>query len=173
MARAAGLTRELEISGEEVQTWPRDSANIWNVGSGIWRRIDLGPRRARAQLGFRLWKDQIRRIVSRWHADDREKVRQAVNDAIQNRQRLPGEDFRLVRADGQPFFFFSWVGARGRCALMNQRKTERGYRISLGYTAEKRKRPLAGRSGAELEPIRQQEDRILEREVAEARPTRA
>src|SRR6266404_7883174 len=83
MARAAGLTRELEIS-EKRFNLAADSANLgmreWDLEKyEIW----VTPTR-RAQLGFPVCgRITFEELVSRWHADDREKVRHAVNDAIQ------------------------------------------------------------------------------------------
>src|SRR6266576_2153598 len=162
MARAAGLTRELEIS-EKRFNLAADSANL-----GMWEwdlekdEIWVTPTR-RAQLGFPgSGRITFEELVSRWHADDREKVRQAVNDAIQTGKDYQAE-FRLVRADGS----VSWVCARGRVHLDEQRKPKRLTGISLDITARKEAEALARQQRAELEQLRQQRTAFLEREVAE------
>ena len=162
MARAACLTRELEIS-EKRFNLAADSANL-----GMWEwdlekdEIWVTPTR-RAQLGFSAsGKITFEELISRWHADDREKVRQAVNEAIQTGKDYQAE-FRLVRADGS----VSWVCARGRVHLDEQRKPKRLTGISLDITARKEAEALARQQRAELEQLRQQRTAFLEREVAE------
>jgi PAS domain S-box-containing protein len=162
MARAACLTRELEIS-EKRFNLAADSANL-----GMWEwdlekdEIWVTPTR-RAQLGFSAsGKITFEELISRWHADDREKVRQAVNEAIQTGKDYQAE-FRLVRADGS----VSWVSARGRVHLDEQRKPKRLTGISLDITARKEAEALARQQRAELEQLRQQRTAFLEREVAE------
>jgi len=162
MARAAGLTRELETS-EKRFNLAADSANL-----GMWEwdlekdEIWVTPTR-RAQLGFPgSGRITFEELVSRWHADDREKVRQAVNDAIQTGKDYQAE-FRLVRPDGS----VSWVCARGRVHLDEQRKPKRLTGISLDITARKEAETLARQQRAELEQLRQQRTAFLEREVAE------
>ena len=162
MARAAGLTRELEIS-EKRFNLAADSANL-----GVWEwdvekdEIWVTPTR-RAQLGFPgSGRITFEELVSRWHADDREKVRHAVNDAIQTGKDYQAE-FRLFRADGS----VSWVCARGRVHLDEQQKPKRLTGISLDITARKEAEALARQQRAELEQLRQQKTAFLEREVAE------
>src|SRR6266581_4889493 len=84
MARAARLTHQLEIS-EKRFNLAADSANL-----GMWEwdlekdEIWVTPTR-RAQLGFpACGRVTFEHLISRWHAHDRERVRQAVNEAIQN-----------------------------------------------------------------------------------------
>ena len=120
-------------------------------------------RRRRAQLGFpSSGRITFEELVSRWHADYRDKVRQAVNEAIEHGKDYHAE-FRIVRADGS----VTWVCARGRVHLDEQRKPKRLTGISLDITARKEAEALARQQRAELEQLRQQSTAFLEREVAE------
>ena len=162
MARAARLTRELEVS-EKRFNLAADSANL-----GMWEwdlekdEIWVTPTR-RAQLGFPpSGRITFEELISRWHADDRDRVRQVVNEAIQHGKDYQAE-FRMVRADGS----VSWVSARGRVHLDEQRKPKRLTGISLDITARKEAEVLARQQRSELERLRQQKTAFLEREVAE------
>ena len=162
LARAARLTRELEIS-EKRFNLAADSADI-----GMWEwdlekdEIWVTPTR-RAQLGFSAsGKITFEELISRWHADDREKVRQAVNEAIKNGKDYQAE-FRLIRADQS----VHWVCARGRVQVDEYGKPKRLMGISLDITARKEAEALARQQRAELEKLRQQRTALLEREVAE------
>src|SRR6476646_9221897 len=140
MARAARLTRELEIS-EKRFNLAADSADLGFPVSG---RITF------------------QELISRWHEDDREKVRQAVNEAIEHGKDYQAE-FRIVRAGGS----LQWVCARGRVQLDEQRKPKRLTGVSLDITARKEAEALARQQRHELEQLRQQRTAFLEREVAE------
>ena len=160
--RAAQLARELEIS-EKRFNLAADSANL-----GMWEwdlekdEIWVTPTR-RVQLGFPAsGRITFRELISRWHADDREKVRQTVNEAIQHGKDYQAE-FRVVQGDGS----MQWVCARGRVHLDEQRKPKRLTGISLDITARKEAEALARQQRAELEQLRQQRTAFLEREVAE------
>ena len=162
MARAARLTHELEIS-EKRFNLAADSANL-----GMWEwdlkkdEIWVTPAR-RAQLGFSASeKITFEELISRWHEDDRDKVRQAVSEAIKHGKDYQAE-FRIVRADGS----VNWVCARGRVHLDEQQKPKRLTGISLDITARKEAEALARRQRHELEQLRQQRTAFLEREVAE------
>ena len=162
MARAARLTRELEIS-EKRFNLAADSANL-----GLWEwdlekdEIWVTPAR-RAQLGFSpSGRITFQELISRWHEEDRDKVRDAVNEALQHGKDYQAE-FRMVRADGS----LQWVCARGRVHLDEQRKPKRLTGISLDITARKEAEALARRQRHELEQLRQQRTAFLEREVAE------
>jgi signal transduction histidine kinase len=114
-------------------------------------------------LGFSAsGKITFEELISRWHEDDRDKVRQAVNDAIEHGKDYQAE-FRIVRADGS----VNWVCARGRVHLDEQKKAKRLTGISLDITARKEAEALARRQRHELEHLRQQRTAFLEREVAE------
>jgi PAS domain S-box-containing protein len=162
MSRAARLTRELEVS-EKRFNLAADSANL-----GMWEwdlekdEIWVSPTR-RAQLGFPASaKITFEELISRWNADDRDKVRQAVNDAIQNGKDYQAE-FRVVRADGR----IQWVSARGRVQVDEHGKLKRLTGISLDITARKEAEVLAQQQRSELERLRQQKTAFLEREVAQ------
>jgi PAS domain S-box-containing protein len=162
MARAASLTRELEVS-EKRFNLAADSANL-----GMWEwdlekdEIWVSPTR-RAQLGFPAsGKITFEELISRWHEGDRDKVRQAVNEAIQDGKDYQAE-FRVVRADGS----MQWVCARGRVQVDEHRKPKRLTGVSLDVTARKEAEVLAQQQRGELERLRQQKTAFLEREVAE------
>jgi len=162
MVRAARLTRELELS-EKRFNLAADSANL-----GMWEwdlekdEIWVTPTR-RKQLGFSAsGKITFEELISRWHEDDRDKVRQAVNDAIQNGKDYQAE-FRVVRADGS----MQWVSARGKVQVDEHGKPKRLTGISLDITARKEAEVLAQQQRSELERLRQQKTAFLEREVAE------
>jgi PAS domain S-box-containing protein len=162
MARAARLTRELEIS-EKRFNLAADSANL-----GMWEwdlekdEIWVTPTR-RGQLGFPAsGRITFEDLISRWHTDDRDKVRGAVTDAIQSGKDYQ-VDFRVVRADGS----VHWVCARGRVQVDANGKPKRLTGISLDITGRKEAELIAQQQRGELEKLRQQKTALLEREVAE------
>jgi PAS domain S-box-containing protein len=162
IARAARLTRELELS-EKRFNLAADSANL-----GMWEwdlekdEIWVTPTR-RAQLGFSAsGKITFEELISRWHEDDRDKARQAVNEAIQHGKDYQAE-FRVVRGDDS----MHWVCARGRVQVDEHGKPKRLTGISLDITARKEAEVLAQQQRSELERLRQQKTAFLEREVAE------
>jgi PAS domain S-box-containing protein len=160
--RAAQLAHELEIS-EKRFNLAADSANL-----GIWEwdlekdEIWVTPTR-RAQLGLPTsGKITFEDLISRWHADDRDRVRETVNDAIQTGKDYQA-DFRVVRGDGG----VQWVCARGRVQMDAHGKPKRLTGISLDITGRKGAELLAHRQRGELERLRRQKTALLEREVAE------
>ena len=162
MARAARRTRELGLS-EKRFNLAADSANV-----GMWEwdlekdEIWVTPTR-RAQLGFSASeKITFEEFASRWHEDDRDKVRQTVNEAIQHGKDYQAE-FRVVRGDGST----QWVCARGRVQVDEHGKAKWLTEISLDITARKEAEVLAQQQRSELERLRQQKTAFLEREVAE------
>src|SRR5947209_2737660 len=97
MARAAQLARELEVSDKRLNL-AADSADL-----GLWEwdlskdEIWVTPTR-RARLGLPVSeKITFEDLISRWHPDDRDKVRQALRDAIENGKDY-NEEFREVIA---------------------------------------------------------------------------
>src|SRR5215469_734373 len=154
MARAARLTRDLEVS-EKRFNLAADSANL-----GMWEwdlekdEIWVTPTR-RAQLGFpvsgRITSEDL---ISRWHADDRDKVKQALNEAVQNGKDYDTE-FRIVLADGS----VRWIASRGCVQLNKQGKPARLLGVSMDVTARKEAR-------LEAQRLRQQRTVLLEREIA-------
>jgi PAS domain S-box-containing protein len=162
MARAARLTHQLEISEKRFNV-AADSANL-----GMWEwdlekdEIWVTPTR-RVQLGFPAsGRVTFEHLISRWHAHDRERIRQAVNEAIQNGKDYEAE-FRVVRADGS----VGWVCARGRVQMNHDGRPKRLTGISLDITARKEAEILARTQHNELRKLRQQKTALLEREVAE------
>jgi PAS domain S-box-containing protein len=162
MARTARLARELEVS-EKRFNLAADSANL-----GMWEwdlekdEIWVSPTR-RAQLGFPpSGRITFEELISRWHEGDRDKVRQAVNEAIQQGKDYQAE-FRVVRANGSR----QWVCVRGRVQVDEHGKPKRLTGISLDITARKEAEVLAQQQRGELERLRQQKTAFLEREVAE------
>ena len=162
MARAAHLTRELKITEKRLNL-AADSANLgmweWDLNKDeIW----VTPGR-RAQLGFPIsGKITSEQLISRWHPDDRDKVRQAMKEAIENGRGYDAE-FRVVLADGN----VRWVASRGRVHVDDRGKPMRLTGISLDITARKEAEAVARRQRDELEQLRQQRTVLLEREVAE------
>ena len=162
MARTACLNRELEVS-EKRFNLAADSAQL-----GMWEwdleknEIWVSPTR-RAQLGFPAsGRITFEELISRFHADDRDKVRQAVNEAIQHGKDYQAE-FRLISADGS----MRWVSARGRVQADEHRKPKRLTGISLDITARKEAEVSTQQQRGELERLRQQKTAFLEREIAE------
>src|SRR6059058_2202475 len=144
MATGARLGRELELSDKRLNL-AADSADLglweWNLGKDeIW----VTPKR-RAQLGFPVsGRITFEDLISRWHADDRDKVRQALRNAVESGKDY-NEEFRRVLADGS----VRWVASRGRVQVNKQGKPIRLLGISMDITARKQ---------AELEAARQRHD---------------
>ncbi|HEX3231353.1 MAG TPA: ATP-binding protein, partial [Pyrinomonadaceae bacterium] len=122
-----------------------DSADL-----GLWEwdlnkdEIWVSPTR-RAQLGFPVsGKITFEDLISRWHPDDRDRVRQALRDAIENGKDYDAE-FRRVLADGS----VRWVATRGRVQVNKQGNPIRLLGVSIDITARKQ---------AELEAARQRHD---------------
>lgn len=162
MARAERQRHELEIS-EKRFNLVADSANL-----GMWEwdldkdEIWVSPTR-RAQLGFPAFgRITFEDLISRWHADDRAKVREAVDAAIKNSKDYEA-DFRILRPDGS----VQWVSARGRVQADEHGKPKRLSGISLDITAQKEAELLTRHQRDELEQLRQQKTALLEKEVAE------
>ena len=162
LARAARLTRKLEIS-EKRFNLAADSANL-----GMWEwdldkdEIWVSPTR-RAQLGFAAsGRITFEDLISRWHAEDREKVRQAMNEAIQTGKGYQAE-FRMVHGDGS----VRWVSVRGAVQVDEHGKPRRLTGIGLDITARKEEQIVARKQRDELEQLRRQKTVLLEREVAE------
>jgi PAS domain S-box-containing protein len=134
MARAVQLARELEVSDKRLNL-AADSAAV-----GLWEwdlnkdEIWVSPTR-RAQLGLPpSGKITFEDLVSRWHVDDRDQIRNAVKDAIENGKDYEAE-FRTVLADGN----VRWVAARGRVQVNNHGKPMRLLGVSVDVTLEKRR----------------------------------
>ncbi len=162
MARTVQLARELEVSDKRLNL-AADSAAV-----GLWEwdlnkdEIWVSPTR-RAQLGLPpSGRIAFEDIVSRWHVDDRDQIRNAVKDAIENGKDYEAE-FRTVLADGN----VRWVAARGRVQVNNHGKPMRLLGVSVDVTARKAAELQAQEQRDELEQLRQQKTALLEKEVAE------
>jgi signal transduction histidine kinase len=145
MARAAQLARELELSDNRLNL-AADSADLglweWDLSKDeIWVTATR-----RAQLGFPVFgKITFEDLISRWHADDRDKVRQALRDAIENGKDYEAE-FRGFLADGS----VRWVAARGRVQVNKQGNPIRLLGVSMDITARKQAELDAARQRNEL-----------------------
>src|SRR5437899_1631780 len=144
MARGARRTRELKIT-EKRLTLTADSAGV-----GLWEwdldknEIWVTPTR-RAQLGFRVsGKITFEDLISRWHPDDREQVRLALKEAVEEGRDYDVE-FRIALADGS----VRWVESRGHVEVDKHGKPRRLLGISMDITARKQ---------AEMEAARQRQD---------------
>ncbi|PYJ59616.1 MAG: PAS domain-containing sensor histidine kinase, partial [Verrucomicrobia bacterium] len=144
MVQAARLASELELSDKRLNL-AADSADL-----GLWEwdlskdEIWVTPTH-RAKLGFPVsGKITFEDLISGCHPDDRDKVRQTIQDAIENGKDYEAE-FRKVLADGS----VRWVAARGRVQVDEHGKPIRLLGVSMDITARKQ---------AELEAARQQQD---------------
>ena len=161
-ARATRLTEEVEITKKRFDV-AADSADL-----GIWDwdlhkdEIWVPPTR-RVRLGFPpSGKITFEHLISRWHADDRERVRHTLDHAIRNGEDYQTE-FRVLRTDGS----VGWVCVRGGVQMDHEGRPKRLTGISLDITARKEAEILARKQRSELEKFRQQKTALLEREVAE------
>jgi len=127
-----------------------DSANLvmweWDLNEGeIWvtpnRRVQLGLP-ASGQITF---ED----LMSRWHPDDRENVRQALKQAIENGKGYRAE-FRIVLADAG----VRWISARGRVQRDERGEPMRLLGVSVDITARKEAEAIAQQQRDELEQLR-------------------
>jgi len=144
MAEAAHLASELERS-DDTLSLAADSADLgfweWNLSKDeIW----VTPKR-RAQLGFPVsGRITFEDLISRWHPDDQDKVREALRCAIEDGKDYSGE-FRRMLADGS----VRWVAARGRVYADDKGKPIRVLGVSMDITGQKL---------AALEVARQRDD---------------
>ena len=155
MIRTVRLAHELELT-EKRLTLTADS-----TGVGLWEwdlnknEIWVTPNR-RAQLGLPAsGKITFERLISRWHPDDREQVRLALKEAVENGRDYDVE-FRIVLADGS----VRWIESRGYVQVNKDGKPRRLLGISMDVTARREAR-------LETQRLRQQRTVLLEREVAE------
>jgi PAS domain S-box-containing protein len=153
---------ELELT-EKRFNFAAESANMgmweWDLETGeIWVTSAR-----RAELGFsRSAKIRFDDLISRWHAADRERVREAMNDAIQRGKGYQAE-FRFIREDGS----VGWLCEHGRVQVDDNGKPIRLTGISLDITTRKEAEILVWKQRDELEKLMQQKTALLEREVAE------
>ncbi|PYK09583.1 MAG: hypothetical protein DME61_06110 [Verrucomicrobia bacterium] len=155
MIRTVRLAHELELT-EKRLTLTADS-----TGVGLWEwdlnknEIWVTPNR-RAQLGLPAsGKITFEHLISRWYPDDREQVRLALKEAVENGRDYDVE-FRIVLTDGS----VRWIESRGRVQVNKDGKPRRLLGISMDVTARREAR-------LETQRLRQQRTVLLEREVAE------
>ena len=101
-------------------------------------------------------------FISRVHAEDRDRVRQAIQNAIEERKVYDSE-FRVVLPNGS----VRWMTARGTVQVNSSGDPERLLGVSVDVTARKQAELQAHEQRDELEQLRQQKTALLEREVAE------
>src|SRR5438552_7299042 len=162
MARAAQLAHELEVSDKRLNL-AADSADL-----GLWEwdlskdEIWVTPtRRARLSLPVSE-KITFEDVISRLHVDDRDQIRHAIKDAIENGKDYEAE-YRIPLADGS----VRWVAARGRAHVNKHGKPMRLLGVSMDVTARKQTELQAQQHRHELEQLRQRKTALLEKEVAE------
>src|SRR5436309_3412106 len=132
MLRAARLAHGLEIR-EKLLNLATDSTTLemweWDFQKDeVW----VTPKH-RAQLGFPVSGTiKFEHLISRWHGEDCDKVRQTVNEAIQNGKDYQAE-FRVCRADGS----VGWVYAHGHVQVDDRGKPKRLTGINLDITVRK------------------------------------
>jgi len=162
MFRAAQLAHKLERSEQRLNL-AADSANF-----GVWEwdlnkdEVSVTPSR-RELLGLpAARKIRFEHFISRVHADDRDRIRQAIKDAVEKRKVYDSE-FRVVLADGS----VRWMTARGTVQANKRGKPMRMLGISLDITPRKEAELQGRQQRAELEHLRQQKTALLEKEVVE------
>jgi len=162
MFRAAQLAHKLERSEQRLNL-AADSANF-----GVWEwdlnkdEVSVTPSR-RELLGLpAARKIRFEHFISRVHADDRDRIRQAIKDAVEKRKVYDSE-FRVVLADGS----VRWMTARGTVHANKRGKPMRMLGISLDITPRKEAELQGRQQRAELEHLRQQKTALLEKEIVE------
>jgi PAS domain S-box-containing protein len=162
MFRAAQLAHKLERSEQRLNL-AADSANF-----GVWEwdlnkdEVSVTPAR-RELLGLpAARKIRFEHFISRVHAADRDRIRQAIKDAVEKRKVYDSE-FRVVLADGS----VRWMTARGTVQANKRGKPMRMLGISLDITPRKEAELQGRQQRAELEHLRQQKTALLEKEVVE------
>src|SRR6266516_982316 len=147
MLQTAQLAQKLERSEKRLNL-AADSANL-----GMWE-WDLKKdeiwitRTRRAQLGLPgSGRITFEDLLSRWHADDRDKVWQALKEALEERKDYEAE-YRIVLEDGS----VRWISARGRVQLDDHGKPMQLTGVSLDITSRKEKE-VAERARLEREVI--------------------
>jgi PAS domain S-box-containing protein len=162
MARAAQFARKLKES-EERLTLAAGSANFgvweWNLSKD---EVRVTPSR-RELLGFpSSGAIRFENFISRVHAEDRDRVRQAIQNAIEERKVYDAE-FRVVLPNGS----VRWMTARGTVQVNSSGDPVRLLGVTVDVTARKQAELQAQEQRDELEQLRQQRTASLEREVSE------
>ena len=162
MLQTAQLAHKLERSEQRLNL-AADSANF-----GVWEwdlnkdEVSVTPSR-RDLLGLPAAGEiKFEHFLSRVHADDRDRIRQAIKDAIEKRKVYDSE-FRVVLPDGSA----RWMTARGTVQANKRGKPMRMLGISLDVTGRQEAELQARQQRVELEQLRQQKTALLEKEVVE------
>jgi PAS domain S-box-containing protein len=155
MLHAAQLAQNLKESEQRLDL----AASSANFGVWDW---DLSKdqvwvmRSRRVLFGFPAGGElRFADLISRVHVDDRDRIRQAINDAIKKRKVYDAE-FRMVLPDGR----VRWIAARGTVEADRQGKPARMLGVSIDVTAQRE-------ASLEAQRLRQQRTLLLDREVAE------
>ena len=162
MFQTAQLAHRLERSEQRLNL-AAESANF-----GVWEwdlnKDEVSVTRSRRHLlGLpRAGKIRFEHYISRVHVDDRDRIRQAITEAIEERKVYDSE-FRVVLSDGS----VRWMTARGTVQTNKQGKPTRMLGISLDITSRKEAELQTRQQRAELEQLRQQKTASLEKEVVE------
>ncbi len=162
MFQTAQLAHRLERS-EQRLNMAAESANF-----GVWEwdlnKDEVSVTRSRRDLlglppGGKIRFEQY---LSRVHVDDRDRIRQAITEAIE-KGKVYDSEFRIVLSDGS----VRWITARGTVQTNKQGKPRRMLGISLDVTPRKEAELQTRQQRAELEQLRQQKTASLEKEVVE------
>jgi PAS domain S-box-containing protein len=162
MFQAAQLAHKLEESEQRLNL-AADSANF-----GVWEwdlnKDEVSVTRSRRNLlGLPpAGKIRFEHYIARVHVDDRDRIRQAITEAIEKRKVYDSE-FRIVLSDGS----VRWMTTRGTVQANKQGKPMRMLGISLDVTPRKEAELQTRQQRAELEQLRQQKTALLEKEVVE------
>ena len=162
MFHAAQLTRKLKES-EDRLALAAESAKFgvweWNLNKD---EVRVTPSH-RELLGFApLGAIRFENFISRVHLEDRDRVQQAIQNAIEQRKVYDSE-FRVVLRDGS----VRWMASRGTVQINGYEKPMRIVGVSIDVTARKEAELQAQEQRDELEQLRQQRTALLENEVAE------
>jgi len=162
MFHAAQLTRKLKES-EDRLALAAESANFgvweWNLNKD---EVRVTPSR-RELLGFApSGAIGFENFISRVHVEDRDRVRRAIQNAIEQGKVYDAE-FRVVLRDGS----VRWMTTRGTVQVNGYEKPMRIVGVSIDVTARKQAELEAQEQRDELEQLRQQRTASLEREVSE------
>ena len=162
MFQTAQLARRLERSEQRLNL-AAESAKF-----GVWEwdlnKDEVSVTRLRRDLLGLPPGGKIRfeHYISRVHVDDRDRIRQAITEAIEKRKVYDSE-FRIVLSDGS----VRWMTARGTVQANKHGKPMRMLGISLDITPRKEAELQMRQQRAELEQLRQQKTALLEKEVVE------
>ena len=162
MFQAAQLAHKLERSEQRLNL-AADSANF-----GVWEwdlhkdEISVTPSRPDFWGLPTAGEIRFEHFISRVYVDDRDRIRQALKDAIEQR-RIYDAEFRIVFPDGR----VRWITARGTVQANKKGTPALMLGVSLDVTARKQAELQAQQQRGELEQLRQQRTALLEKELVE------